>query len=50
MNPLKTLKYIIWKNYKWVIIKGLILALIICFIGLIIYTLPGAMSTKLLNP
>jgi len=50
MNPLKTLKYIIWKNYKWLILKLLILVLIICFIGLLVYTLPGAMTTRMMNP
>jgi len=50
MNPLKTLKYIIWRNYKWLILKLFLLLLLICFIGLLIYTLPGAMTTRMMNP
>jgi len=50
MNPLKTLKYIIWKNYKWLILKLFIVLLILCFIGLLIYTMPEAMTHRIFNP
>jgi len=49
MNPLKTLKYIIWKNYKWLILKILIVLLILLFIALMIYTMPGAITYSMFN-
>ncbi|XP_063717418.1 myoferlin-like isoform X4 [Symsagittifera roscoffensis] len=49
MSPWKTLKYIIWKNYKWKIIGALFLIIFIAFFALMIYTLPGAMVNKLVG-
>ena len=47
MNPLKTLRYVIWRNYKWLILKILLLALVIAFIALLFYSMPGATIDKL---
>ncbi len=47
MSPLKTLKYIIWKNYKWLLLKLLIVAMIIAFLVLFFYNFPGAMVSKM---
>ncbi|XP_025096654.1 myoferlin-like isoform X4 [Pomacea canaliculata] len=43
-SPLKTLRYIIWHNYKWVIIGFLVLALILLLVFLFIYSFPGEIS------
>jgi len=40
-SPWKTLKHIIWKNYKWYFIGGIILLLLVVFIVLFIYSVPG---------
>ena len=48
-SPWKTLKFIIWKNYKWYIIGGLLIILTILLIGLFIYSTPGVLSEKLFN-
>ena len=47
MNPFKTLKYIIWKNYKWTILKVFLFLLLVAFISLMIYTVPGATVNKI---
>ncbi|XP_063963953.1 myoferlin-like [Lytechinus pictus] len=46
-SPWKTLKYIIWHNYKWYILGFLLLLLLVAFIVLIIYNVPGAGVNRL---
>ena len=41
MNPLKSLRYILWHNYKWVIIKALIIMLLAAILALFFYSMPG---------
>ncbi|XP_041370601.1 myoferlin-like isoform X3 [Gigantopelta aegis] len=48
-NPLKTLRYIIWRNYKWYIIGLLLLILFILIIALFIYSFPGEISRKIVG-
>lgn len=47
VNPFKCLYHLIWRNYKKYIIIGIILLILIVFLVLFIYTLPGAISRKL---
>ncbi|XP_078071639.1 fer-1-like protein 6 [Mustelus asterias] len=49
INPFKCLYYLIWRNYKKYIIIGLILIILTLFIVLLIYTLPAAISTRIMN-
>ncbi|XP_067833416.1 fer-1-like protein 6 [Heptranchias perlo] len=49
VNPFKCIYYLIWRNYKKYIIIGLILLILLLFIALLIYTLPGAISTRIMN-
>ncbi|XP_078395891.1 fer-1-like protein 6, partial [Cetorhinus maximus] len=49
INPFKCIYYLIWRNYKKYIIIGLILIILTLFIVLLIYSLPGAISTRILN-
>uniref|UniRef100_UPI00398EED9F fer-1-like protein 6 n=1 Tax=Pristiophorus japonicus TaxID=55135 RepID=UPI00398EED9F len=49
MNPFKCLYYLIWRNYKKYIIIGLILLILLLFIAILFYTLPSAISTKIVN-
>ena len=46
-NPLKTFQYIIWDNWKWTILKLLLLILLIVFFGLFLYNMPQATVNKL---
>ncbi|XP_007488356.2 fer-1-like protein 6 [Monodelphis domestica] len=47
VSPFKCLYHLIWKNYKKYIIIGFILIILIIFLVLFIYTLPGAISRKI---
>ncbi|OCT77151.1 hypothetical protein XELAEV_18032347mg [Xenopus laevis] len=49
VNPFKCLYHLIWKNYKKYIIIGLILIIITLFLVLFFYTLPGAISNRILS-
>jgi hypothetical protein len=41
LNPFKSLKYILWHNYKWMILKLLLLTLLIALLVLFFYAMPG---------
>uniref|UniRef100_A0A0K8RV32 Fer-1-like protein 6-like n=1 Tax=Crotalus horridus TaxID=35024 RepID=A0A0K8RV32_CROHD len=47
VNPFKCLYYLIWRNYKKYIIIGLILIILAIFLVLFFYTLPGAISRRI---
>ncbi|OPJ88353.1 fer-1-like protein 6 [Patagioenas fasciata monilis] len=47
VNPFKCLYHLIWRNYKKYIIIGIILLILIVFLVLFIYTLPGAISNRI---
>uniref|UniRef100_A0A669PQM6 Fer-1 like family member 6 n=1 Tax=Phasianus colchicus TaxID=9054 RepID=A0A669PQM6_PHACC len=47
VNPFKCLYHLIWRNYKKYIIIGIILLILVVFLVLFIYTLPGAISRRL---
>ncbi|XP_039383744.1 fer-1-like protein 6 [Mauremys reevesii] len=47
VNPFKCLYHLIWRNYKKYIIIALILIILMIFLVLFIYTLPGAISRKI---
>ncbi|KAM6373678.1 fer-1-like protein 6 [Alca torda] len=47
VNPFKCLYHLIWRNYKKYIIIGIILLVLVVFLVLFIYTLPGAISHKI---
>jgi len=41
-SPWKTFKYIVWKRYKWYFIIGILLILLVAFVVLFFYSIPGA--------
>jgi hypothetical protein len=45
-NPLKTIQFILWKNYKGIIIQLASALLLAVFIGLFFYNVPGATVNK----
>ncbi|KAM4864947.1 fer-1-like protein 6 [Thomomys bottae] len=47
VSPFKCLYHLIWKNYKKYIILAFILIILIIFLVLFIYTLPGAISRRI---
>ncbi|XP_060557298.1 dysferlin-like isoform X3 [Ruditapes philippinarum] len=48
-SPFKTLRYIIWANYKWYFIIGLLVLLLILLVFLFIYFFPGNFSAWILG-
>lgn len=44
-NPCKTMKFIVWRRFKWIFILGIVLLLVILFLGILFYSLP----VRLLN-
>ncbi|XP_038071057.1 myoferlin-like isoform X3 [Patiria miniata] len=48
-SPWKTLKFIIWNNYKWYIIGFFVAIIIIAFVVLFIYSVPGVTVKKIFN-
>ncbi|KAJ7331872.1 hypothetical protein JRQ81_014052 [Phrynocephalus forsythii] len=49
VNPMKTFIFFIWKRYKKYIIALLIIAIVTIFLILILYTMPGYISEKIIN-
>ncbi|XP_059184867.1 fer-1-like protein 4 [Centropristis striata] len=49
VNPLKTFIFLIWKKFKKFIIAFAVLAILTLFLGLIVYTLPGQISTLIIK-
>ncbi|KAH9636494.1 hypothetical protein HF086_002194 [Spodoptera exigua] len=49
LNPLKSIRYIVWHNYKWTILKASIIILLTLMILLLVYAVPGYTVKKLLG-
>ncbi|XP_076119323.1 fer-1-like protein 6 [Alosa pseudoharengus] len=49
VNPFKCFFHLIWKNYKKYIIAAIILLFTGLFLALLFYTLPGAITQKIVN-
>uniref|UniRef100_A0A665VQX8 Myoferlin like n=1 Tax=Echeneis naucrates TaxID=173247 RepID=A0A665VQX8_ECHNA len=39
-NPCKTMKFIVWRRFKWIFIGVILLLLVILFLGILFYSLP----------
>lgn len=39
-SPYKTLKFILWRRYKWVLILAILLFILLLFLGIFIYAFP----------
>lgn len=39
-NPCKTMKFIVWRRFKWLIIGLLILLILLLFLAVLLYSLP----------
>ncbi|XP_019631945.1 PREDICTED: myoferlin-like [Branchiostoma belcheri] len=48
-SPFRTLRIIIWRNYKWYIIGGLIILLLAAIILLFMYNMPGYIAKKIIG-
>lgn len=48
-SPFKTLKYILWRRYKWLILLLLLIIIIALLVVLFFYSMPGYTVKKLFN-
>ncbi|KAM9462377.1 myoferlin isoform 1-T1 [Clarias gariepinus] len=49
-NPCKTLKFIVWRRFKWLFIGLILLLLVLLFLGILLYSLPNYISMKIVQP
>nr|XP_036871621.1 myoferlin [Manis javanica] len=49
-NPCKTMKFIVWRRFKWVIIGLLVLLVLLLFLAVLLYSLPNYLSMKIVKP
>ncbi|XP_066488201.1 dysferlin isoform X3 [Tiliqua scincoides] len=49
-SPYKTLKYILWRKFKWVFLIVLLLFIVLLFLGIFIYAFPNYAAMKLVKP
>lgn len=49
-SPYKTLKFILWRRFKWFIVLFIILFLILLFLGVFLYAFPNYAAMKMVGP
>ncbi|XP_053548396.1 myoferlin isoform X2 [Bombina bombina] len=49
-NPCKTMKFIVWRRFKWIFIGIILLLLVLLFLGVFLYSLPSYISMKIVKP
>ncbi|KAJ8264359.1 hypothetical protein GJAV_G00148240 [Gymnothorax javanicus] len=49
-NPCKTMKFIVWRRFKWLFIGLLILIIVLLFVAILLYSLPNYVAMKIVNP
>ncbi|CAH0716714.1 unnamed protein product, partial [Brenthis ino] len=49
LNPLKSIRYIVWHNYKWTILKYTVIIFVAILILLLVYAFPGYTVKRLLG-
>lgn len=49
-SPCKTMKFIVWRRFKWVFIIGILVLLVTLFFGILFYSLPNYISMKIVKP
>ncbi|XP_069488392.1 dysferlin isoform X3 [Ambystoma mexicanum] len=49
-SPYKTMRYILWRRFKWVILIFLIAFILLLFLGVFLYSFPNYAAMKLVRP
>ncbi|MCJ8731563.1 hypothetical protein PDJAM_G00200870 [Pangasius djambal] len=49
-SPYKTLKFIVWRRFKWFILGLIILFFILLFLGVFLYSFPNYAAMKMVGP
>ncbi|XP_074502030.1 myoferlin isoform X1 [Sebastes fasciatus] len=50
INPCKTMKFIVWRRFRWIFVILIILLLVILFLGIMLYSLPNYIAMKIVKP
>lgn len=49
-NPCKTMKFIVWRRFKWIFLGLIILIIVVLFLAILLYSLPNYISMKIVKP
>nr|XP_033809300.1 dysferlin isoform X2 [Geotrypetes seraphini] len=49
-SPFKTMKYILWRRFKWLIILFIVVFILLLFLGIFLYSFPNYAAMKLVRP
>ncbi|XP_057593481.1 myoferlin isoform X3 [Hippopotamus amphibius kiboko] len=49
-NPCKTMRFIVWRRFKWVLIGLMFLLILLLFVAVLLYSLPNYLSMKIVRP
>ncbi|XP_066536467.1 dysferlin isoform X2 [Hoplias malabaricus] len=49
-SPFKTLKFIVWRRFKWLILGLILLFFILLFLGVFLYSFPNYAAMKMVGP
>ncbi|XP_062850252.1 dysferlin isoform X3 [Trichomycterus rosablanca] len=49
-SPFKTLRFIVWRRFKWLILALILLFFILLFFGVFLYSFPNYMAMKIVGP
>ncbi|EPY87379.1 dysferlin isoform 14 [Camelus ferus] len=49
-SPYKTMKFILWRRFRWAIILFIILFVLLLFLGIFVYAFPNYAAMKLVKP
>ncbi|XP_017292966.1 dysferlin isoform X5 [Kryptolebias marmoratus] len=49
-SPFKTLRFIVWRRFKWLIVLFVVLFFIVLFLGVFLYAFPNYAAMKMVGP
>ncbi|XP_069467461.1 myoferlin [Ambystoma mexicanum] len=49
-NPCKTMKFIVWRRFKWIFIGLIVLVFVLLFLAILFYSLPNYVAMKIVRP
>ncbi|XP_072559922.1 myoferlin isoform X3 [Paramormyrops kingsleyae] len=49
-NPCKTMKFIVWRRFRWIFLGLILLVLVVLFFAILLYSLPNYISMKIVKP
>ncbi|XP_059215641.1 myoferlin [Centropristis striata] len=49
-SPCKTMRFIVWRRFKWFFLAAILLLLVLLFLGILFYSLPNYISMKIVKP